>query len=282
MRHNYYYFVAGLPDLLLDEGKVPVDSIEFALEAKEQLSSEDYMTFNLLRLPFDNYNLIGLIGKKQFKFDKRGSIEEADLTEGLKFPDTLPAYMGHFLETLRENRSPYTGLTPSDQLAWFFYEAMLNEKSDFIRHWYEFDLHLRNVVVALNCRRNIEHIEALATERERPAAMLIIGRDDISDAILKSNAPDFGLSAQLPWIERLLALSRSSALEFEKGIDTLRWEILNEMTISSYFQAETVYAFYLKLNIVERWKALDADEGKRRLDKLLGELKATYSVPASF
>ena len=112
--------------------------------------------------------------------------------------------------------------------------------------------------------------------------MLLIGRDDVAEALLRSNAPDFGLSAQLPWIDRLLGQSRGKPLDFEKGVDTLRWDVLNEMTIASYFQAETVYAFYLKLTIVERWRALDPKSGRERLDTLLGELKASYIVPELF
>ena len=54
------------------------------------------------------------------------------------------------------------------------------------------------------------------------------------------------------------------------------------MTIASHFRAETVFAFFIKLTIVERWLALDPVAGKERLDRLLDELTASYSVPAEF
>ncbi|MBN1308234.1 MAG: DUF2764 family protein [Chitinispirillaceae bacterium] len=282
MASNYYYFIAGLPDLLLDEGKVSTTCIDFAVEAQEQLSPEDFARFNLLRLPFDNDNLVGLIEKKEREADKRGLIDEEDLAAGLKFPDALPHYMQCFLEAFHENRPPHPGLTVADQLAWFFHEEMAQQQCTFIRDWYAFDLQVRNVVTAINCRRNLAHLDALATDRDKAAAVLLIGRDDVAEALLRSNAPDFGLSAQLPWIDRLLGLSRGKTLEFEKGIDTLRWDTLNDMTTASYFQAETIYAFYIKLIIVERWRALDPVIGRERLDKLLEELKASYAVPALF
>jgi len=60
MARNYYYFVAGLPDILLDEGRQQAACIEFASEAQEQLSATDFDRFNLLRLPFDNANLVNV------------------------------------------------------------------------------------------------------------------------------------------------------------------------------------------------------------------------------
>ncbi|MBN1577584.1 MAG: DUF2764 family protein [Chitinispirillaceae bacterium] len=282
MSGNYYYFVAGLPDLLLDEGKQTAACVEFAAEAQEQLSPGDFGFFNLLRLPFDNDNLVKLVEKKEHVADRRGCIDEAELAAGIKSPDALPGYMQRFLEAFRENRPPHPGLTVADQLSWFFYEEMAQRENAFIRDWYAFDLQLRNVAAAINCRRSLAHLDALSTDRDKAASALLIGRDDVAEAILRSNAPDFGLAAQLPWIERLLGLSRGKPLDFEKGIDTLRWDTLNEMTVATYFQAETVYAFYIKLIIVERWRALDPKSGKERLDRLLDELKASYTVPELF
>lgn len=282
MARNYYYFVAGLPDILLDEGRLQAACIEFASEAQEQLSEPDFDRFNLLRLPFDNANLVNMVEKRDLPFDRRGSMDEASLSEGIKSPDTLPSYMQLFIEAYRENRPPHPGLVAADQLAWFFYEEVGQSRDEFVREWYTFDLQLRNVVAAINCRANLAHLDALSTDRERAANVLLVGRDDTAEALLRSNAPDFGLGVQLPWIDRVTALSRNKPVEFEKGIDTLRWEILDDMTIAAYFRAETVFAFYLKLVMVERWRTLDPDTGRERLDKLLEELKSSYSVPELF
>jgi hypothetical protein len=278
MRTNYYYFVAGLPDLLLDEGKQGATCIDFADEAERNLNEGDWERFNLFRLPFDNYNLINLIEKKGKAFDQRGSIDEATLAAGLKSPLELPDYLQHFLNAYREGRSPSPGLSIADQLAWFFYEEMTDHENEFIREWYTFDLHLRNILAGIACRRNLSHLDALATDRDSAASMIVIGRDDVAEAILRSHAPDFGLSAQHPWVERLIGLSRGKPIDFEKGIDLLRWDMLDEMTVTTHFQAELVYAFYIKLTIVERWRALDPAAGKERLDKLLEELGASHNV----
>ncbi len=276
MATNYYYFVTGLPDLLFDEGRQTATCVDFADEAQRNLSEGDWRRFNLFRLPFDNFNLVGLLEKKEHVFDRRGSIDEATLAAGLKSPLELPEYMQHFLAEYREGRSPHPGLSVADQLAWFFYEVMTAHENDFIREWYTFDLHLRNVLAAVACRRNLQHLSALATDRDSAASLIVIGRDEVAEAILRSNAPDFGLSTHHPWIERLLGLSKSKPIDFEKGIDSLRWDMLNDMVIAACFRAETIYAFYGKLTIVERWRALDPAAGRERLNKLLEELGAAY------
>jgi len=282
MTSNYYYLVAGLPDLLLDEGKQPLSCIDFLEEAVEQLDGADLRLLNLLRLPYDNKNLLSLLLKTGKPFDTRGSISEETLTAGLKFPDELPTHMQRFLEAFQENRSPAPGLVPADQLAWFFYESMAGQENDFIREWYTFELQLRNTIAGINCRKELAHLETLATERDKAITAVIVGRDEVAEALLRSNAPDFGLSAMVPWADRLFSLSKGSLEEFEKGIDLLRWEVLSEMTVDSHFRAETVFAYFIKLTVVERWLALDPATGKEQLDRLLEELKASYSVPAIF
>jgi hypothetical protein len=278
MAAKYYYFVAGLPDLLLDEGKQVPTCVDFAEEAVGIFSEADRRRFNLLRLPFDNENLIGMLVKKEHGFDRRASIDEATLAAGLKSPLELPEYMQEFLAAYRENRSPLPGLSVHDQLAWFFYETTTTHRDAFIRQWYTFDLSLRNVLAGIACRRNLEHLDALAEDRGSCAPKVVIGRDDVAEAVLRSNAPDFGLAAQHPWVEQVLVLSKGKPIDFEKGIDTVRWNMLSEMSAATYFEAETVFAWYLKLTIVERWRALDPAEGRARLDTLLEELGASFTV----
>lgn len=281
MSNNYYYFVSGLPELLLDEGKQPVSTEDFIAEVEEHLTGKDLERFRILRLSFDNNNLIKLLEKKEAT-DKRGTIEVTELSSGLKVSDGLPEYMRIFLDAYKDNKPPYQGLTLKDQLDCFFYEYVTNHPDLFIRKWFTFELNLKNLLVALNCRRNVEHLDSLSTDREKAVSLLVIGRNDFTEALLRSNAPDFGLGTQYSWVERVLGLPKDNLLEFEKGIDSIRWEYLNDLTLFSYFKAETIYAFFLKLLIVERWKALDNKTGKEMLERLVEELNSSYTIPVVF
>jgi len=282
MTGNYYYLVAGLPDIFLDEGKQPLSCVESSIDIRELLSRNDAELFSFLQYPFDNGNLISLLTQNGEAFDPRGRFSEDELTASLKVSDDLPEYMQSFLEAHRENRTPQQGLTPEDQLAWFFYEDACDNGNEFIREWFTFDRNLRNVLAGVNCRKELSHLDELGTDRDKAASVLVIGRDEVADAVLRSNAADFGIASQFPYVERVIALSRGDIQEFEKGIDNLRWEVLDEMTTFSYFSAEAVFAFFIKLTIVERWMALDPETGIEKRDRLLEELMASYAVPKEF
>jgi len=101
--------------------------------------------------------------------------------------------------------------------------------------------------------------------------------------VLRSSSPDFGLSGSHPWVDKVLTLSRGSLTDMERGIDDLRWDILNDMTMFiPFFHVETVAAFMQKLLIVERWMKLEPVAGKARLDKLINELMESFVMPEGF
>ena len=78
-----------------------------------------------------------------------------------------------------------------------------------------------------------------------------------------------------------MTLFDDTLLDLEKNIDLLRWDYLNELTVFTYFQIETILAFYIKLGIVERWQGLDPAVGEQHYTKLVEELKSGFYVDAS-
>ena len=252
MANNYYFLVAGLPDIILDNTKKAVSFSDFLNDLVEQVTFNDAELLKLLRLPFDNKNLITVIEKQQREFDPRGTFTIDELEQEIKLPDVVPIYMRNFIEHHKEGKMPYPELSAEDQLNWLFFEEMTTHSNEFIREWFSFDLDMRNVLAGINCRR-------LSTDSNQTNEMdtsflslskTVICRNDVSELILKSNAPDFSLSNRLPWIEKLIAMDQGNLIEFEKNIDTLRWNTLNELTMFTYFQIETILAFCIKLGIV--------------------------------
>ena len=188
----------------------------------------------------------------------------------MKFPESLPAYAAAFLETHREGRPVAPGLALLDQITWLFYEEMFGHRNAFLREWFLFDCNLRNLLAALAVR---EAAERSSQDPRAALASALVGRTDVTEQILRSTAPDFGLGGMAPWSARVLALPRGDLVAFEKGVDTLRWQTLDELSVYSYFGIEMVLAFCLKLAMVERWMGLDAAEGKGLLEKLVDELR---------
>lgn len=282
MGQNYYYLVAGLPDIILDDGKLSVTFGELMQEVSEQVDAPDRELLALMQLPFDCRNLVSVIDKKENGFDSRGCFSREELLDGVKNPDALPSFMQEYIESVNEGKELFPGLAKEDQLTWLFYEEVTGHNNTFIAEWFSFERDLRNVIAGINYRRQLEHIEALGSEREKPVSAIVLGRNEIAEAVLRSSAPDFGIGHSVPWIEQILAASKGTLVEFEKAIDTLRWNILNDLTCFSYFSIETILAFVVKLIMVERWKSLDPEIGKERLDLLVNELCSGFTVPKGF
>ncbi|MBD3390400.1 MAG: DUF2764 family protein [Chitinivibrionales bacterium] len=275
-KRNYYYLVAGLPDLILDGGKKMLSVGEFVQEASGLLHPDDAALFDMVRYPADNGNLLALLEKRDEEFDARGVFSQEALEDGIKSPDGLPGYMRTYIEAHKEGKLPFPELSAENQLTWLYYDEACAHENAFVREWFAFDRDLRNVISALNCRSAAS--EGLGEERPFLLQRAVIGRNDIAEAILKSNAPDFSLSAQLPWVERVTGLGRDNLVEYEKSIDTLRWDILNDLTTFSYFQIETVLAFTIKLGMVERWQELDEQAGREKFDRLVEELTSGFQL----
>jgi len=278
MPRNYYYLVAGLPDIILDNTKKGLPLSAVLDEILELVSPRDAALFTLFRYRYDNTNLVTLLEKTEKEFDTRGNFDQEELAQEIKMPSILPGYMQSFIEAHKEGKYPFPQLSFEDQLGWLYYEYMAAQPNTFVREWFAFDLDLRNVLAGINCRKLEEDQGQGSSQFSREQS--IICHNDVSELVLKSNAPDFSLSSRFTWVEKLISFYQDDLVGYEKNIDLLRWEMLDELTVFSYFQIETLLAFYIKLRMVERWQELEPDIGKETLDKLLAEFSAGYTIMA--
>lgn len=272
MKRNYYYLVAGLQDITLDIHKLIFNQLSFKEELKTGVHSEDYRLVEKLFLPYDNINLLNQLEKSNKPFIEKGNYSKDRLEENIKEPKDLPDYMGRFILAFKNKEPIYPNLSPENELTTLFYDYVLLEKNAFLRSWFRFDLHLRNILTALLARKH-----KISYEHQ------ILGSDDISESIRKSHARDFGLGSEFETLEALIEISRNEDIqEREKATDQLRWDFLDEATFFNYFTIEKILAFTIKLGLVERWLAIDKDHGQEMFKQLLKELQATYSLPKTF
>ncbi len=276
MPRSYYYLVAGLPDILIDNTKKGLPLALVLDEILTQVAPDDAALFTLLKYHYDNKNLVTLLENTDKEFDTRGNLTLEELELEIKMPGLLPGYMIDFLEAYKEGKPLFPQLSLEDQLSWLYYDYLSTHENAFIRDWSTFDCDLRNVLAGLNGRKLEKDQGADNSQFSREQS--IICRNDVSERVLKSNAPDFSLSSGYAWVEKLLSFGQDSLVEYEKNIDLLRWETLDELTTFSYFQIETLLSFYIKLRIVERWQKLEPAIGKETLDKLLAEFAAGYTI----
>ena len=81
MSKYYYYLVAGLPELTLEDSKLNYTVADFKAELYPDLSDEDRRLIDLFYLKFDNANVLKLLKDKDAAIDSRGNYSAEELAE---------------------------------------------------------------------------------------------------------------------------------------------------------------------------------------------------------
>lgn len=102
----------------------------------------------------------------------------------------------------------------------------------------------------------------------------IVGDNEVAQALRTSNARDFGLSDEVEYLPELQRIAEETDLMVrEKKIDLLKWKWLEEQTFFKTFDIESVYAYLLKLEMIERWVTLDKETGDKTFREIVGAMK---------
>ena len=276
---KYYYLVAGLPDIALEDNKLTYSVADFKIEIYPFLASADQKLLDLFYLQFDNANVLKLLKDKEAFIDNRGNysaeilIEYIDL---LKDGDTLsdkifPSYLSKFIVEYFTSSAEEESLL-ENRLAALYYDYAMNCKNRFVASWFAFNLTMNNVLVALTARKY-----------KMEVAPLIVGDTDICDKLRSSNARDFGLSGEVDELDKLMKISEIDELvDREKKICQLRWTWMEEATFFHYFSVERLFVFLLKLEMIERWISLDKERGSQLFRSMIAALKDEVQIPAEF
>ncbi len=280
---QYYYLVTGLPELSLEDNKLNYTVGDFKTEFYPQFSKEDQVLVDLYYLKFDNANLLKLLKDREAAIDSRGNytaeqfvavFKQFDEEGVITSPGSLPSYIIKFTQAYltQQETGVTTDVLVEDWLAGLYYEYAMQCKNDFVSSWFEFNLNVNNVLVALAARKY-----------RMPIASLIVGDTDICQALKTSNARDFGLTTELDYFDQLLKISETDDLvDREKRLDQLRWKWMEDKTFFDYFSIERLYVFLLQLEIIERWISLDKEKGNQMFREIIDSLKGEVRVPSEF
>lgn len=269
---NYYFLVAGLPELTLEQGKLVFGTDRLREDLREGLSAADYKTFENLLLVYDNQNLLHLLGMMPEKSPVDGVFSYALMADEMKEPRSLRPYMMRFIESYRAETRLYPQLSPVNEFTLHFYNEMLALKNDFLKQWFEFELNLRNVLLVLSGKRN-----GISVENQ------VIPANELAEIMRRSNARDLGISSEWGWAEKVIQIAEiPNLMQREKATDILRWQYLDELNTFNYFSTEVLLAFYIKLGMIERWLKLDKTTGEELFRQLIGDLQNSYEFPNEF
>ncbi|WP_286032204.1 DUF2764 domain-containing protein [Phocaeicola coprophilus] len=274
----YYYLVAGLPDISLEDGKLSYTISDFRAESYGDLSAKDQALIDLFYLKYDHADLLSLLKDKDAVTQGKGNFSSEDLLqliasvkEGEKPDAKFPSYLYDFI-------AQYLAL-PADELykaenllASAYYAYAMKSKNPFIASWFEFNLNINNILAAFAARKYKMNV-----------AEVIVGDTDVCEMLRTSNARDFGLSETVDYFEPLQRLVETDDLvEREKKVDQLKWKWLEDASFFHYFTIERLFVFLLQLEMIERWVLLDKEKGSELFRQMIQNLKDEVQIPEEF
>ena len=274
----YYYLVAGLPDISLEDGKLSYTISDFRAESYGDLSAKDQALIDLFYLKYDHADLLSLLKDKDAVTQGKGNFSSEDLLqliasvkEGEKPDAKFPSYLYDFI-------AQYLAL-PADELykaenllASAYYAYAMKSKNPFIASWFEFNLNINNILAAFAARKYKMNV-----------AEVIVGDTEVCEMLRTSNARDFGLSEALDYFEPLQRLVETDDLvEREKKVDQLKWKWLEDASFFHYFTVERLFVFLLQLEMIERWVLLDKEKGSELFRQMIQNLKDEVQIPEEF
>jgi len=248
-----YYFLTGyLPDISYDEAKIRI-GLGDLLGEKEHLAPGDAREIELVLLGRDVFNLDRLLSGKAAVMEH--SVYGADFwRDQIKSPREGPDFILDFLESLGAAYGPREG----DRLYAAYYDFVLGtSRNEFLRSFFLFRRDLLNAAAAVRARRL-----GLA-----PAEFLV-GEGEVVEALSGSNAEDFGLSRELPWIERVIAADDPN--DIRELFDKLEWDYLTEAAGPDPFDFKAILSYLLRLEQLEKRLALNEEAGMAKVQRLEG------------
>ncbi|MGP1622618.1 DUF2764 family protein [Bacteroides heparinolyticus] len=276
---KYYYLVAGLPELSLEDSKLSYTVADFRTEFYPYLSGEDKKLMDLFYLKFDNANVLKLLKNKDASIDLRGNFSAEELMgyisrmkEGDEVSENVfPSYLSAFI-------SEYFSMSAGDDVLYedcltaLYYAYAMKCKNRFVSSWFAFNLTVNNILAALTARKF-----------KMEVAPLIVGDTEVCEILRTSNARDFGLGSEVEYLEQLVKISETSELlDRERKIDQLRWDWMEEATFFDYFTVERLFVFLQQLEMIERWISLDKERGSQMFRSMIAALKDEVQIPVEF
>lgn len=116
---NYYYYIAGMPDISQNNPKSIPDLQALREELQEVLTGGDFRLFSLIADGMDNADVKQYVSR--FEKDPESG-EKIELNE--------------------------------EQRAALYYEYGMKSRNEFLRNWFEFNLNINNILTAIICRDN--------------------------------------------------------------------------------------------------------------------------------
>jgi hypothetical protein len=176
----------------------------------------------------------------------------------INHPDQYPEFMFDYFDRYQDAAERLANI---EQLYTMYYSYLQGHPSGFLRYYARVSATLRTAVAAMRIIR-----------AGLPLEDNLRGTPEIVETILEHRtSPDLGLKAVFPEIADVQAMFDYSAIDRERELDRIHFNLLEDVGQETPFGDHVVYAYIIKLFIRDRWNTLDRERGVQILrDTLQG------------
>ena len=107
-KQQYFYLIAGLPELALTDTHLPFTTKAFLDDMKSKTGIKDFELICRLYYARDNRNLLSILFNKNALPQHEGRYSLQELKKGIDGNFLLPGYINDFISAFKENRNHYT------------------------------------------------------------------------------------------------------------------------------------------------------------------------------
>lgn len=254
--HNYFFVAPSLPTLVL--GESPEITFEEVISRLQlNLCKEDMERVNTLRLSIDLQNIRALYSNKPL--DPRGNLSEKQLDEALLVEADLPDYVFDFLNQFDEDKEKvrhFFGLLSN------YYAEEIPKQEGFLKDLLEFQREVHLVLAALRAKKTKRDIvkELQFEDFTDPFVAHILAQKDLDDYDPPMEYQD---------LKHYLLNSGNDPWEQYKTVVGYEFNRIEEMTGYPLFSLDWILGFVARLLLVEKWNALNDEEGKQIVDRYI-------------
>lgn len=275
----YYTILTEQPTLKPELGQQRVSLLKLKELVLDATSGSDAHVVETFLLRFDCINLVRLLRNGVSEtIDERGLLTREQLLELMQGDEgtgwgieDVPQFLRAFTARYRKKVNQI-GWFADDDLLLQYYDYAISHSKGILAQWYRLNLLLLSLVTAFVARKNGWRI-----------ADYVKARGDVYDAIRNSNAPDFGLTAQIPTIGEIMKIAdETDPVSKEEMIDSYKWKWLDEFTFREPFDIVALIAYMARTEMLDRWSLLDVEQGKARFTEIINNLRKEAQVPKEF
>lgn len=271
MARGYFYLIAALPELSLNDKDLEYDMVSYRDFIREHLTKRDLRYLKILYYRWDIINLVNLIKENGEEWIPAGNYSREEMLEMIGLPDTLPAFMKQFYEDTRKKWGVLTEKELINRATTYFMDWSERIDNRLLRRWLRFDHNLKNLLIWLN-----SHKFGLDPTNE------VLGNQYEAEYLRETRFEEIDLKAwDFRYREVMTQFDNPNIAIREFVIDEMRWHYLDELEQAYDFGIERLLGFTIKLQIIHRNIQASEAEGKKKLMSLLDNIREGYDIPKS-